>query len=282
MTYRQALKHGENALAEKQVPDAGIDAWYLLEYTLKQTGLPNAGRTWYLLHADEEIPEEILAQYRELLEKRGMRIPLQHLTGEQEFMGIPFLVNEHVLIPRQDTEILTEEALRILHPGMRVLDMCTGSGCMIISLAKLKPGIHASACDLSEKALEVARENDRRQQTGVRFFQGDLFETVEGAYDVIVSNPPYIPTATIETLMDEVRGHEPRMALDGREDGLYFYRRLAEESKAHLKPGGYLFLEIGSDQGEEVKNLLTQAGFCNVSIKKDLAGLDRVAAGKLG
>ncbi|MDY3917872.1 MAG: peptide chain release factor N(5)-glutamine methyltransferase [Candidatus Limivivens sp.] len=280
MTYRQALKQGEALLEEKQVPDAGTDAWYLLEYTLKSAGEKRADRTWYFLHESEEIPKERLTAYQELLEQRGRRIPLQHLTGEQEFMGIPFLVNEQVLIPRQDTETLVEESLRILRPGMEVLDVCTGSGCIIISLAKLKEGIAASASDLSEEALETARENDRRQQTGVRFFRGDLFEAVEGTYDVIVSNPPYIPTQTIETLMEEVRLYEPRLALDGREDGLYFYRRLAAESRNYLKPGGHLLLEIGADQGEDVKNLLKQAGFCNVSVKKDLAGRDRVAAGE--
>ena len=280
MSYRKALKEAEGFLEQAGVPDAGIDAWYLMEYALKQNGISGVSRSWYFLHSEEEMPEDCQKAYQELLKKRGERIPLQQLTGEQEFMGIPFLVDEHVLIPRQDTEVLVEQVLSVARPGMKVLDVCTGSGCIIISTALLCPGILATGTDLSEKALEVARENNRRQNAGVVFLQGDLLEKAEGPYDVIVSNPPYIPTKTIETLMEEVRDHEPKMALDGMEDGLHFYRRLAEESPAYLKPEGWLMLEIGAEQGEDVKNLLKEAGFCNVTVKKDLAGLDRVVCGQ--
>lgn len=277
MTYREALRAGRTHLLEAGVPDADLDAWYLLEFIRKRSGLPG-DRTWFLMNDREEMPDSEAKDYRELLDRRAERIPLQHLTGEQEFMGLSFLVTPEVLVPRQDTEILAEEALSRLKPGMAVLDMCTGSGCIIVSLARLCPGIRAAASDLSSGALAVAKENAKRLDTAVSFFQGDLFEGVEGLYDVIVSNPPYIPTDDISGLMDEVRLHEPVMALDGQADGLYFYRRLAKESRDFLKPGGCLLLEIGYDQGDAVKNLLEEAGFCNVCVKKDLAGLDRVVA----
>ncbi len=280
MSYRKALKDAERFLEQAGVPDAGIDAWYLMEYVLKQNGISDAGRSWYFLHCEEEMPENCQVAYQKLLKKRGERIPLQQLTGEQEFMGISFLVNKHVLIPRQDTEVLVEQVLSVAKPGMKVLDVCTGSGCIIISTALLCPGIEGTGTDLSGEALKVAEENNRRQNAGVHFLQGDLLEKAKAPYDVIVSNPPYIPTKTIETLMEEVKDHEPLMALDGMEDGLHFYRRLAEESPAYLKPEGWLMLEIGAEQGEDVKNLLEMAGFCNATVKKDLAGLDRVVCGQ--
>lgn len=281
MTLHEALRMGEAYLGEHRIPDAAIDAWYLLEYILKKSFGEQAGRAWFLMHRQEELREGDEAAYRELLERRGKHVPLQHITGEQEFMGIPFLVNDKVLIPRQDTEILVEEARKAAKEGAEVLDVCTGSGCIIVSLLKLVPGIKGTACDISGEALEVARENARKQEVAVDFRQGDLFDPVEGKFDVIVSNPPYIPTVEIEELMEEVRLFEPREALDGSEDGLAFYRRLAAESPKYLKDGGWLMVEIGCSQGGQVSELLADAGFCEVTVRKDLAGLDRVVKGRL-
>ena len=192
-------------------------------------------------------------------------------------MGLPFLVNESVLIPRQDTEVLVETALAMMKPECRLLDMCTGSGCILLSLAKLGTVAEGVGVDISEGALKVAERN--RENLGlpqVRLVHSNLFESVEGVFDMIVSNPPYIPTEDIEDLMREVRDHEPHLALDGSKDGLLFYRKLAEESGRYLVPGGSLLFEIGYDQGKAVSQLLDQAGFKDIHVKKDLAGLDRV------
>lgn len=280
MTLREALKAGEAYLAQREIPDAAIDAWYLLEYVLKREAQIRADRAWYLLHSREMLEERLWEAYRGLLDERGNHRPLQYITGEQEFMGILFFVNDKVLIPRQDTELLAEEARRRLSPGDSLLDVCTGSGCLAVSLMKLVPGIRGTACDISAEALSVARENARRQQVDVEFRQGDLFSPIEGRFDVIVSNPPYIPTGEIEGLMEEVRRFEPMLALDGSEDGLYFYRRLAAEAPDFLRDGGWLLVEIGCDQGRAVAELFEEAGFCEVNCKKDLAGLDRVVTGR--
>ncbi len=280
MTLREALKAGEAYLAQREIPDAAIDAWYLLEYVLKREAQIRADRAWYLLHSREMLEERLWEAYRGLLDERGNHRPLQYITGEQEFMGILFFVNDKVLIPRQDTELLAEEARRRLSPGDSLLDVCTGSGCLAVSLMKLVPGIRGTACDISAEALSVARENARRQQVDVEFRQGDLFSPIEGRFDVIVSNPPYIPTGEIEGLMEEVRRFEPMLALDGSEDGLYFYRRLAAEAPDFLRDGGWLLVEIGCDQGRAVAELFEEAGFCEVNCKKDLAGLNRVVTGR--
>lgn len=279
MTLRDVLKKGQLYLEENQIPDAEIDAWYLLEHILKEKLGTAIGKAWFLAHQEEIADQKLYDKYGELLYRRGCRIPLQHLTGEQEFMGIPFQVNEKVLIPRQDTEILVEEVIKVLRPGMRVLDMCTGSGCIVISLMHYVPGIFATAADMSFDALEVARVNAAARQLEIDFRQGDLFETVEGEYDVIVSNPPYIPTKEIEQLMPEVKKYDPAAALDGGKDGLSFYRRITAESKKYLRQGGRLMLEIGSGQGAAVSQLMTEAGYTEIYLVKDLAGHERVAAG---
>lgn len=281
MTLFETLKRGEEYLARRQIPDASLDAWYLLEHLLKQEKGSLINRAWFLLNRQEETGQELLEKYEKLLEKRGSHVPLQHITGEQEFMGISFLVNEKVLVPRQDTEILVEEAMKAAKPGMEVLDLCTGSGCILISLMKRRPGMKGMACDLSGEALQVAEENSRRQGVDIDFRHGDLFEAVTGRFDLIVSNPPYIPTDEISHLMEEVRLFDPVMALDGGEDGLYFYRNIVSDAPGYLKDGGWLMVEIGHDQGEVVAGLLKKAGFGRVEVCKDLAGLDRVVKGRL-
>lgn len=273
MTLREAWNFGKKRLTAAEVPDADLDAWYLLEWC---TGV---SRSHYLAYPDEIISHDQEEQYRVSLVKRERRIPLQQITGEQEFMGLSFYVNEHVLIPRQDTEILVEETARFLKDGMQFLDLCTGSGCILLSLLHLKPGAEGTGADLSPEALKVAEKNRERLGAKAALIQSDLFDKIEGAFDVIVSNPPYIKRTEIETLMDEVRLHEPYMALDGHEDGLYFYRKIAEEAPKYLRAGGGLFLEIGCDQGACVAELLRQQGFTDVKVVKDLAGLDRVVEG---
>ena len=273
MNYGEALKSGAEYLRSRGIVDGEYDAWYLLEFA------GHISRAEYLLRRTEEIPEEVNILYEELLQERGKRIPLQHLTGEQEFMGLSFAVNDRVLIPRQDTEQLVEEALKILKPGARVLDLCTGSGCIAISLKKTRPDLDVAASDLSGQALEIARENAKRLRADIDFVQSDLLEEVSGTFDMILSNPPYIPTKIIDTLMDEVRFHDPRMALDGGADGLFFYRRIIAESRFHLTRGGWLIFEIGHDQGETVSRMMMEGSYTRVRVIKDLFGLDRVVAG---
>lgn len=282
MTYRQMLQSLQKKFKEAGIEEYETDAWIILSTVCKL----DRGR--YILDQGQEIPEtekEVLDAYAE---KRAQRIPLQHILGETEFYGLPFHVNENVLIPRQDTEVLVEEALKKLREGDRLLDLCTGSGCILISLlheAKEKEiRISGEGLDLSEKALEVAGENAKRN--GVfglsAWIQSDMFEKAKGKYDMILSNPPYIPTAEIASLMPEVKDHDPYMALDGDIDGLKFYRILAKESPAFLKEGGSLFLEIGSEQAEEVSSLLAENYFEDIKVIKDLAGLDRVVCAVYG
>ncbi len=279
MTLEEAYRLGSDVLNEAGVPDAGTDAWILLEHV---TGV---SRTRYYVNPKQVLSKEEEERYLSYIEKRKKRIPVQHLTGVQEFMGLEFIVNEHVLIPRQDTEVLVETVWEDLEPGMRVLDMCTGSGCILISLMKRmqtvsgEDGIAGVGADLSREALQVAEENASKQKVGAVFVESDLFDKVEGTYDIIVSNPPYIRTSVIKELQEEVKLHDPYAALDGKEDGLFFYREIIKKSKEYLKKGGRLYFEIGYDQGEDVKKLMEEAGFSEVTVKKDLAGLDRIVFG---
>jgi release factor glutamine methyltransferase len=194
-------------------------------------------------------------------------------------MGLSFLVDERVLCPRQDTEVLVEEVLRHLMDGSRILDICTGSGCILLSLLHFSNDCEGVGVDLSEDALEVAKANAERLGIDATFLHSDLCEKVEGQFDMVVSNPPYIASDVIPGLMPEVRDHEPRMALDGGVSGLDFYERIIPQAREHLRPGGMLFFEIGADQGEAVKALMEAQKFAEVEVIKDYAGLDRVVKG---
>ena len=283
LTLKQLYKVGTVKLAEEGIEEFSLDAWYLLEYV---TGVSKA---MYFAEPERAVSEENADRYIDCIRRRAAHIPLQHITGEQEFMGYPFCVNEHVLIPRQDTEILVEEAIQVMRPKMKVLDMCTGSGCIVLSILKMcrekyyMTDLQGIGADVSEEALKVARENGRRLGVPVTWIQSDLFAKIpeEGKYDVIVSNPPYIETAVIDTLQEEVRLHDPYIALDGKEDGLYFYRRIISEAGKYLNPQGKLMFEIGCDQAEAVEELMKNAGYEQITVKKDLAGLDRVVYGTL-
>jgi release factor glutamine methyltransferase len=272
-TYKQLLQNGRELLQRQGIADADVDAWYLLANVFK------IKRVDLLLKGDLSVDEEAGQQYLKLIHQRATHIPLQHILGTQEFMGLEFEVNGDVLIPRQDTETLVEEVLKYCE-DRSVLDMCTGSGCIIISLAKLGKLRHAVGVDLSEKALAVAARNADKHRVTVELLQSNLFDCVKGCFDIIVSNPPYIPSGDIEDLMPEVRDFEPRMALDGSGDGLGFYRCISRAAMEHLNPNGLIFYEIGYNQGEAVKLILTEEGFTDVIIKKDLSGLDRVVTAR--
>lgn len=276
MTFKQALDKGILILESEQITDSKVDAWLLLSYVSELT------RAQYFLKQNDPIDQLILYKYQDVLFKRSQHIPLQHITGEQDFMGLTFWVNEHVLIPRQDTETLVEESLKVIPSGSHVLDLCTGSGCVIISLAALGQGISGIGVDISEEALTVASENGNHLVgSKVVFEKGDLWQAVTGKFNAIVSNPPYIPTEEVEKLETEVKDHEPRLALDGTEDGLFFYREITAHAAEYLNEGGWLLVEIGYDQGPSISQLFMKAGFKDVEVVKDLPGNDRVVKGHL-
>lgn len=275
MTYREAMNLGEEILSMANIADAKTDAWLLLSMVCR------IERSFYYLHMEEDLPEEELSEYEIALKKRAEHIPLQYIVGETEFMGLKFKVNSSVLIPRQDTETLVEEALKVVKPGMKVLDLCTGSGCIIVSILHNVPEVEGYAIDISKQALNVAKENAKLNDVPIVFERSDVFDNVTGTYDVIVSNPPYIPTQEIVRLMPEVQEFEPIEALDGKEDGLYFYQKIIAESKEYLNTEGKLLFEIGYDQGEAVSAMMREAGFKDVQVIKDLAHNDRVVTGRL-
>lgn len=310
MRYDELFLYGVKQLEKAGIAEGKLNARLLLEYVCK------TDRNTLLAHPELLVEKEQEKCYVNCIEQRAERIPLQHITGVQEFMGLEFYVNPSVLIPRQDTEILVEEVMPHLHDGMSILDMCTGSGCILISLMQYSNDCAGVGADLSDEALEVAEKNARRilkeknihvikgksdfkdlkeakevkeavfpVQNEIRFLQGDLFEALDLGekpavkFDIIVSNPPYISTDAIKTLEPEVAVHEPLTALDGGQDGLYFYRRIVKDAKKYLVRGGMLFFEIGFDQKEAVSRLLKEAGFIDIETKKDYAGLDRVVFG---
>jgi len=275
MTAIELLNEGKAALSEV-TDEYELDAWYLFEHA---TGI---ARHEYLMDSQITVPNEKCNIFREYISKRSKHIPLQHIVGTQWFMGLEFGVNEHVLIPRQDTEVLVEEALKVIRDGDKVLDMCTGSGCIIISLSKNAKLSEAVGVDVSADALGVARANAERHDADVKFAQSDLFTELGGAkYDVIVSNPPYIETEEINHLMPEVREHEPMLALDGGADGLVFYHKIINESGKFLNDDGYLLFEVGHNQADEVCRLMEDAGFKDVMSIKDLCGIKRVCKGRI-
>lgn len=344
LTYRELYQWGCVQLAQAEISELQLDARLLLEYCC------STDRNTLLAHGERRISAEEYGRYADCIARRKGHVPLQHIIGEQDFMGLTFIVNGNVLIPRQDTEVLVEEVMRHLHDGMRILDLCTGSGCILLSLLHYSNGCTGVGVDVSEEALRVAEENaerilgirmrgqeqrqeqrqseeqgqsqeqeysqEQRQiqevkreqeqsqeqwqkqeerrtqeqeqkqsvsdtQSKFSLIQSDLFENLDAhdKYDIIVSNPPYIKTSVIDTLMPEVREHEPYIALDGREDGLFFYREIIAQAGGYLAGGGMLFFEIGYDQSEEVRRLMECAGYTDVEIIKDFAGLDRVVCG---
>ena len=274
MTGRALVREGEEVLAAAGVKEPGYDARALFLFAAQLT------LTDYVRSADGEVPEEVRAAFSSYCERRAEGEPLQYITGSAPFYGRDFYVDEGVLIPRFDTETLIEAVLPRMRRGMRVLDLCTGSGCIPVTLALEGPGeTEVTGSDISEAALRVAGINASRLGAEVRFIRSDLFLQISGRYDIITANPPYIRSADIDRLDKEVRLYEPRTALDGSEDGLLFYRRIAGDAGAHLVPGGLLAFETGADQAEDVRAVMRDSGFCDLTVFKDLAGLDRVVLG---
>ena len=303
MTWKELLSEAAERLKCAGIEECEVDAWYLFSEAFDMS------RAQFFLCRDREIPAEQwddcaagsqqtwrdaedeslpMGRFVHMIGQRSRRIPLQQIIGHQEFMGLDFLVNEHVLCPRQDTEVLVETVLgelKELHTEerLRILDMCAGSGCIGISLERLaEVPVEVMAADISEEAIKVAAANAGKN--GCEHYcilKSDLFEEIEGKFQVIVSNPPYIPSAVIETLEDEVRCYEPRLALDGEADGLSFYRRISESARGYLMPGGRIYYEIGYDQGQSVSEILAENGYVDIRVIKDLAGLDRVVTAKL-
>ena len=281
MLVREMIKLGESRLTKAHCMDPWLDAELIYYY------IAGTDRVGLFLRGREEVDEETRKRYFDLIAQREKRIPLQHITGTQEFMGLTFQVNPDVLIPRQDTEILVEEAAKIIRgdnskvhrrKAWKVLDLCCGSGIIGISLARICENVKVTASDCSEPALETAKRNAKKNRVKLRFRQGDLYKAVgKRRYDLIVSNPPYIRSHMIPILQDEVKLHEPMIALDGGEDGLDFYRPIIRKAPEHLEKNGVLILEIGHDQAEDVTRLIRETGaFTKVFVRKDLAGHDRV------
>lgn len=312
ISYREAVLNAANQLQKCGVDNPQYDSRELL------MSVANMDRTAYLLHCEENIDDKLYIEFQKLVKRRAAREPLQHILGYTYFWGRKYQVNKNVLIPRQDTEVLVEKALECIDTGDSVLDMCTGSGCIIITLACEKKLSRAVGVDISKKALEVAKENSANLLADVEWIESDLFQNLNlpvqtnskmnrrtnvqinlqvnlqtdmqtntqmddsnHLYDVIVSNPPYIEQNVINTLSDEVRYFDPLIALDGGEDGLLFYRKITEQSVHYLKSGGWLLYEIGNNQSVQVKEIMASYGYENIHVIKDLAGLCRVVMGRL-
>ena len=276
MKYRDAYEYGKTTLEKASVPSFATDARLLLEFCCKTE------TSMLFSHPDYKLSDREKDEYKHSIELRAQRIPLQHITKQQEFMGLNFVVNQDVLIPRQDTEFVVEQCLESVEQGMNILDMCTGSGCIILSLLHYTKDCSGVGADISTKALDVARKNASIcREENVKFIQSDLFEKLPNheKYDIIISNPPYIETTEISKLESEVMNHDPFIALDGKEDGLYFYRKIIAIAPHYLKEGGKLFLEIGYQQADAIIKLMANAGFENIIRKKDYAGLDRMVTG---
>lgn len=286
-TNRTLLKEGSTRLENAGIADAKTDAWLLF------AGATGLSRTEYLIGGNDKVSDEVVDAYFAKIKRRAGREPVQYIEGTAPFMGYEFVVNDNVLIPRMDTEVLVSEALkaavmlcrkRLRGTKIRLLDMCTGSGCiaesMYLSLKKDGYMVQVTAADVSASALEVAGLNAKRLEADVEFVQGNLFENIHGCYHMILSNPPYIRTSVIADLEPEVREHEPVLALDGTYDGLFFYREITARAKGYLEDGGYLMFEIGYDQAMEVSGLCRDNGYTDIKVIKDLAGLDRVVTAR--
>ena len=283
MTFDELLKEGITRLEAAGVPDAAWDAQALME----AAGGPD--RTHFPLVRNEEVSDGVIFMFDAYVGVRANRIPLQHILGEAWFRGLSFDVDEDVLIPRHDTETLVEAVLReakTFPAAPTVLDLCTGSGAVAVCLAAEGDFASVTASDISHEAVRIARQNAAKNgvEEKILFAEGDLFRAKtksdkslsRRSWDIICANPPYVPTAEIETLEPEVRDHDPILALDGGEDGLDFYRRLAKEAAGHLNDGGKILLEIGCEQGEAVKAIFAAEGWRDGRVEKDLAGRDRV------
>ena len=275
MIIQDLLREGCKELEKNRTDDAKCIARVLLAFLL------NEDTSYILIHNDQELTDDFVHKYFAYIEKLKNGMPLQYITNKQCFMDIDFYVDENVLIPRPDTEILVEEVISIADKSknIKILDMCTGSGAIAVSLARYLPNANVFAVDISDGALKIAKTNSKNAKVNVSFTNSNLFEKVEGIYDIIVSNPPYIKTSVIDGLSDEVK-KEPIIALNGGIDGLDFYRAIAINAKKHLKSGGFLAVEIGYDQKDEVKAIFENEDYIDVYSKKDYGNNDRIVIGK--
>lgn len=278
VTINQVLQQGIQRLTNHGKSDAALDARLLLSHTL------NYDRVALLIHGSDIIEQKEYQTFFDYIEQRAKGIPLQHIIGEQEFMGLTFKVNNNTLIPRRETEELVELALSYLSDSNKqlVMDMGTGSGCIPIALSYFKDNIACIGVDYSKLALDMAKLNSEANSVDekITWILSDIFKEVPNNLfnnvDMIISNPPYIKSDEIEDLMTEVKDYEPRMALDGGKDGLDFYRTISIEGKKYLKQGGYILFEIGHDQREAVMHILIESGYMEIGYKKDLSGIDRI------
>ncbi|MCR5119288.1 MAG: peptide chain release factor N(5)-glutamine methyltransferase [Lachnospiraceae bacterium] len=275
MTLRELYLKGKRELIAAGKDEAEPEARLLLQYAC------DIDKNTLFMQPDKLVTTEAMRRFDDCLQKRKASMPLQYILGTQGFMGMELKVTPDVLIPRSDTEVLVEQLLSDGVKDMSVLDLCTGSGCILLGLMKNESGIKGTGADISEKALNVARENAKIQGVSAEWVVSDLYGQITGSFDVITSNPPYIRTSEIELLMPEVGKYEPRTALDGGADGLDYYRRIVKDAPKYLNPEGRIYLEIGSEQGAAVKGMLEDNGFKEVRIIRDYARLDRVVTGKV-
>ena len=285
MEINALLREGVRRMGSREYLNPTLDSVLLLSYLL------NVDKIYIYTHGREEVSSEIVDKFFSFVEKRREGYPMNYILKEKEFMGLKFYIEEGVLIPRPDTEILVEYILNMIEEKfgsspLNIVDIGAGSGCISLSLAWYIKNAFVYSIDIDDKALKVTGENIKRLglSSKVKLLKSDLFEGIkslqlEGKIDIIVSNPPYIPPKVIETLQPEVKDYEPRRALDGGEDGLDYYRRIIPDSKVYLKDNGIVAFEIGFDQGEDVRNIFLREGFSKVDILKDLQGLDRVIVG---
>lgn len=280
MTIQENLNHTIQILKENKIKEPVLKARLLLCYMLE------VEKEYLIIHSDEQMEHQSEEQYEKMVQKLIEGYPLQYITHHQEFMKLDFYVDENVLIPRADTEMLVEEVIAYAkkqkEEKIRILDLCTGSGAIAISLANYLPNCEIVAVDISKEALEVAKKNAQKNGAqNVIWVESNLLENVEGNFDVMVSNPPYIRSNVIPTLEKQVQ-KEPILALDGGKDGLSFYRNIIQKAPRYLKENGTLFFEIGYDQKEEVTNLLEQTKqYQKIKTKQDLAGNDRIVIASL-
>lgn len=287
VTIAQVLKEAREQFEQLEIPTPQLDAEVLL------CNILNKDRVYLHIYPNMEISQEICQKFMDAVEKRKTKMPIQYIVNYQQFMDLDFYVDPGVLIPRGDTEILVEEVINIYREekkdqAVNVLDIGTGSGAITISLAKYIDLSQLYSIDISEKALEIARRNAESNGVNdrIQFLHGSMFEPIEGkglekGFDYIVSNPPYIPTKDVLELEDQVKEFEPKLALDGGADGLDFYRHIARNAPRFLKEGSWLVFEIGYNQGEDLVGIMGENGFKNISVIKDLAGLDRVVKGQM-
>lgn len=249
MKQKEVLKQAETILKKANIQDSYFKASILLQYVLNQT------KQQLIVNSEEYVNDQKIIEYKKYINKIVNGIPVQYITHKQQFMGLEFYVDENVLIPQPDTEILVEETINIINnKKIKVLDLCTGSGAIAVSIAHYCPNVQVTATDISTKALEIAKINCRQLHNDIVFIQSDLFDKIKEKFNVIVSNPPYIETHTINSLSKEVQA-EPYIALNGGKDGLEFYKKILNCAHTYLEPGGYLLLEIGYNQAKQIMNL---------------------------